>query len=75
MLISQQPKALERLNWYQMIAMTMFFNHVIKYIHKQAILMLKYSREVQVLEKITDKRRWYTNKIDDSSATEKLERA
>ena len=31
MFISQQPKAIESRIWYQMIAMTIFYNHVIKY--------------------------------------------
>ena len=30
LLIFRQPKALESLNWYQMIAMTMFLNSVIR---------------------------------------------
>ena len=33
------------------IAMTMFYNHVIRYINKLADLMLKYLRELQILEK------------------------
>ena len=41
-IISQQSKVLESLNWYQMIAMTMFYNHVIRYINKLADAMLKY---------------------------------
>ena len=31
-LISQQPKAIESRNWYQIIAMTIFYNHVMIYI-------------------------------------------
>ena len=33
MLISQQPKAIESRNWYQIIAMTIFYNHVMIYIN------------------------------------------
>ena len=40
LLISRQPKALESLNWYQMIAMTMFYDSVIRYINKLAVLVL-----------------------------------
>ena len=32
-LISQQPKAIESRNWYQIIAMTIFYNHVMIYIN------------------------------------------
>ena len=32
--ISQQPKAIESRNWYQMIAMTIFYNHAIRHINK-----------------------------------------
>ena len=42
LIISQQSNDLESLSWYQMIAMTMFYNHVIRYINKLANLMLKY---------------------------------
>ena len=51
LIISQHSKVLESLNWYQMIAMTMFYNHVIRYINKLADIMLKYSRALQILEK------------------------
>ena len=44
MFIAQQPKAIERRNWYQMIAMTIFYNHVIRYINKLTSLFLKYLR-------------------------------
>ena len=33
-------KSLKSLNWYQMIDMTMFYKHVIRYINNLAILML-----------------------------------
>ena len=32
--ISQQPKAIESRIWYQMIAMTILYNHVIRYTKK-----------------------------------------
>ena len=32
MLVAQQPKAIESRNWYQMIAMAIFYIHVIWYI-------------------------------------------
>ena len=32
-LISQQPKAIESKNWYQIIAMTIFYNHDMIYIN------------------------------------------
>ena len=36
--------ATKSLNWYQMIAMTMSYNHVIRYINKLAILRLKFEK-------------------------------
>ena len=55
LLISRQPKALESLNWYQMIAMTMFYNSVIRYINRLAILMLNIKENFIYYRKITDK--------------------
>ena len=46
--ISQQQKAIERRNWYQMIAMTIFYNHVIRYINKLTCLFLKYLRKLKI---------------------------
>ena len=34
MFISQQPKAIESRYWFQMIALTIFYNLVIRYINK-----------------------------------------
>ena len=46
--ISQQPKAIESTNWYQKIAMTIFFNHVIRYINKMDSLLLQYLRKLKI---------------------------
>ena len=35
LIISQQSKDLESFKWYQMIAITMFYNHVIRYINQR----------------------------------------
>ena len=48
MCISQQPKAIESCNWYQIIAMTIFYNNVIRYINKLTFLLLKYLRKLKV---------------------------
>ena len=45
--ISQQPKAIESSNWYQTIAMTIFYNHVIRYINKLTFLLLHYLRKLK----------------------------
>ena len=42
MLIAQQPKAIESRNWYQMIALAIFYNYVIWYINKLTSLFLKF---------------------------------
>ena len=42
MFIAQQPKAIESTNWYQKITMTIFYNHVLRYINK-----LNSSRELK----------------------------
>ena len=48
MLIAQQPKAIESRNRYQMIAMTIFYNHVIWYINKLTSLFLKFLRILKI---------------------------
>ena len=45
--ISQLPKAIESSNWYQIIAMTIFYNHVIRYINKLTFLLLQYLRKLK----------------------------
>ena len=35
MFISQQPKAIESRNWCQMIALTIFYNLIIRYINQR----------------------------------------
>ena len=45
--ISQQPKAIESRNWYQIIAMKIFYNHIIRYIDKLTFLLLKYLRKLK----------------------------
>ena len=45
MFISQQPKAIESRNWCQMIALTIFYNRIIRYINKLTFLLLKYLRK------------------------------
>ena len=46
--ISQQPTAIESRNWYQMIAMTIFYNHVIRFANKLTFLFFKYLRKLKV---------------------------
>ena len=46
-----------------MIALAMFYNHVIRYMNKLAILMLKYEKEVQMLEKKQIKEGVYQTKL------------
>ena len=41
MFIAQQPKAIESRNWYQMIAMTIFYNHEIRYINIQTFVLFE----------------------------------
>ena len=48
MFISQQPKAIESTNWYQKIAMTIFYNHVLRYINKLNSLLLQYLRNFKI---------------------------
>ena len=57
--ISQQPKAIESRNWYQIIAMTIFYNHVIRHINKLTVLVLKYLRKL----KIKEKNQWQTKGV------------
>ena len=51
MFISQQPKAIESKNWCQMIALTIFYNLIIRYINKLTFLLLKYLRKLKIYEK------------------------
>ena len=53
--ISQQPKAIESRNWCQMIALTIFYNHIIRYINKLTFLLLQYLRKLKIQEKIIGK--------------------
>ena len=46
MYISQQPKAIESRNLYQMIAMAIFYNEVIMHINKLTVLFLKYLKKI-----------------------------
>ena len=48
MLIAQQPKAIESRNWYQIIAMAIFYNHVIWLINKLTSLFLKFLRKLKI---------------------------
>ena len=48
MFISRQPKAIERRNLYQIIAMTIFYNHVLRYINKLTFLLLQYLRKLKI---------------------------
>ena len=57
--ISLQPKAIESRNWYQMIAMTIFYNHVIWYINKLTSLFLNFLRKLKIYEK----NHWQTNGV------------
>ena len=65
----QQPNVLESCNWYQMIAMTIVYNHVIRNINKLSFLFLKYLRNLKCKRKISAKGRGYTNKIANISVT------
>ena len=56
--ISQQPKDIESRNWYQIIAMTKFSNHVIRCINKLTVLCLKYLRKLKILEKNQWQTKW-----------------
>ena len=51
MFISQQPKAIESRNWCQMIALTIFYKLVIRYINKLTFLLLKHLRKLKIQEK------------------------
>ena len=57
--ISQQPKDIESRNWYKIIAMTIFHNHVIRHINKLTVLVLKYLRKL----KIKEKNQWQTKGV------------
>ena len=48
MLIAQQPKAIESRNWYQLIAMPIFYNHVIWYINTLTSLFLKFLSKLKI---------------------------
>ena len=48
MRISQEPNVIKNRNWYQMIAITIFYNYTIRYINKLTILERKYLRELQI---------------------------
>ena len=48
MFIAQQPKAIESTNWYQKITMTIFYNHVLRYINKLNSLLLQYLRKLKI---------------------------
>ena len=48
MFISQQPKATESRNWCQMIALTIFYKLVLRYINKLTFLLLKHLRKLQI---------------------------
>ena len=50
-IISQQPKAIESRNWCQMIALTIFYKLVIRYINKLTFLLLKHLRKLKISEK------------------------
>ena len=67
MFISQQPKAIESRNWCQMIALTIFYNLVIRFINKLTFLLLIYLRKLK--RKITAKGRGYTNDVANISVT------
>ena len=67
--ISQQPKAIESRHWCQMIAMTVFYNLVIRFTNKLTFLLLKYLRNLRYKRKMTGKGRGYTNKIANISVT------
>ena len=64
MFISQQPNAIESTNWYQKIVMTIFYNHVLRYINKLNSLLLQYLRKLKILEKNHWNSKGYTNKIE-----------
>ena len=48
MFISQQPKAIESRDWCQMIALTIFYKLVIRYINKLTFLLLKHLRKLKI---------------------------
>ena len=68
--ISQQPNAIESRNLYQMIVMTIFYNHVIWYINKlTSLFLIFFLKNLRYRRKITGKRRGYTNKVANISVT------
>ena len=48
MFISQQPKAIESRDWSRMIALTIFYKLVIRYINKLTFLLLKHLRKLKI---------------------------
>ena len=48
MFISQQPKAIEIRNLCHIIALTIFYNLIIRYINKLTFLLLKYLRKLKI---------------------------
>ena len=48
MFISRQPKAIKSRNLYQMIAMSIFYNQVFRYINKLTFLLLQYLRKLKI---------------------------
>ena len=64
--ISQEPNVIKNRNWYQMIAITIFYNYTIRYINKLTLLERKYLRE---LKKNHWQTKGYTNKTADISVT------
>ena len=69
MFISQQPKAIESTNWYQKIAMTIFYSHILRYINKLNSLLLQYLRKLKIKEKNHWNSIGYTNKIENILVT------
>ena len=69
MFIAQQPKAIESRNWCQMIALTIFYNLVIRYINKLTFCCSNIQENLRYKRKITVKRRGYTNEIANISVT------
>ena len=53
--ISQQPKAIESRHRCQMIAMTVFYNLVIRFTNKLTFLLLIYLRNLRYKRKMTGK--------------------
>ena len=59
MIISLQPKAIESRTWYQMIAMTIFYNLGNMVYKKLTSLFLKFLRKL----KIQEKNHWQTKGV------------